>query len=396
MSEIKNAVKTLADLDFAGKKVLVRVDFNVPLDDDSNITDDTRIVASLPTIDYLRGKGAAVILMSHLGRPKGQVNPKYSLRPVANYLKNIYGEDVFFADDCIGEEAQELAKSLKTEQLLLLENLRFYAEEEANDSGFAAKLAKLADIYVNDAFGTAHRSHASTVGVTDYLPGCVGLLLEEEVKTLASLFKDPKRPFVSIIGGAKISDKIAVIEHLLSKVDRLLIGGGMANTFLAAQGYNMQKSLYESEKIDWAKELLAMPEAKRLILPVDLVVAEKLEKGVATKDVYPDSVPDGYMALDIGPGTVRSYSSIIKDAGTIVWNGPMGAFEVDEFSNGTVALAKAVADAGAFSIVGGGDSVSAIQKAGVEDKIDHISTGGGATLKFLEGKTLPAIAALAK
>ena len=396
MSQSKLQVKSMADFDFTGKKVLVRVDFNVPLDENFNITDDTRIVSTLPTINYLRDKGAAVIMMSHLGRPKGKVNPKYSLKPVADYLKNIYGNDVFFATDCIGEDAKETAANLKAGQLLLLENLRFYGEEEANDPAFAEKLAKLAQIYVNDAFGTSHRAHASTVGVSAYLPSCAGFLLEKEVSTLASLFSDPKHPFVAIIGGAKISDKIAVIEHLLGKVDYLLIGGGMANTFLAAQGYNMQNSLCENEKIDWAKQLLAMPEAKRLILPLDLVVAEKLEKGVNTKEVSPDSVPDGYFALDIGSKTVQAYSAIIKEAGTIVWNGPMGAFEVDEFSHGTIALAKAVAAANAFSIVGGGDSVSAIQKAGVEDKIGHISTGGGATLEFLEGKTLPAVAALAK
>ena len=388
-------VKTMDDMDFSGKRVLVRVDFNVPLDDALQITDDTRITSALPTIDHLRKKEAAVIVMSHLGRPKGKYVEKYSLKPVFRYLQKLYGaQNVFFTADCIGEEAKAAAASLQMGQVLLLENLRFHDEEEANDTEFAKKLASLADLYVNDAFGTAHRAHASTVGVVNYLPGCAGLLLAKEIDILTSLFRHPKTPFVAVMGGAKISDKIAVIENLLAKVDWLLIGGGMGNTFLAAQGYPMQASLFEAGQLGWAQNLLALPEAKKLVLPVDLVAADKFAAGAQTKIVAVDAIPEGWQALDIGPETGKAYAKIIQAAATIVWNGPMGVFEIDDFARGTIDLAKAVAASAAFSVVGGGDSVAAIQKAGVQDRIGHISTGGGATLEFLEGKSFPAIVAL--
>ena len=387
--------QSITDIDVSGKKVLVRVDFNVPIKD-GVIKDDTRIAAAVPTINYLLQHGAGVILMSHLGRPKGQVKPELTLAPVAARLSEILDMPVEFSQDCIGSEAENAAASLDCGKVLLLENLRFHPEEEKNDPEFARALASLADIYVNDAFGAAHRSHASTEGVARYIPAVGGLLISKEIKALGMAISEPVRPYIAIIGGAKISDKILVIENLIKKVDKLLIGGGMANTFLAASGYNMQKSLVEEERLSWARELLATEEAKnKLLLPVDLVVADRFAPDAEHKVCTPDYIPEGWMSLDIGPKTAELFAEAVKNAGTIVWNGPLGVFEMDVFANGTMAMAGALADSAAFTIIGGGDSIAAVHKAGVADKIDHISTGGGASLEFLQGKILPGIAALA-
>ena len=384
--------KTIRDIDVNGKKVLVRVDFNVPLKD-GVVGDDTRIRGALPTIQYLLDKGAAVILCSHLGRPKGERNPQYSLKPVAEYLKGLVSNPVYFADDCIGESAQKAAAELKPGEILVLENTRYYKGEEKNDLELAKGLADLADLYVNDAFGTAHRAHSSTEGVTHFKPGVAGFLLEKEIQYLSSAVEDPKRPFVAILGGAKISDKIGVIKNLLNKADKVLIGGGMANTFFAAQGYDMADSLVQEEAIETAKEILAAG-SEKLVLPIDMVIANAFDNNAEKQCVDTGNVPAGWRVLDIGPKTVECYSKLVADAATVVWNGPMGVFEMPEFAKGTFAVAKAVADSSAISIIGGGDSVAAIQESGLADKVTHISTGGGASLEMLEGIVLPGVAAL--
>lgn len=388
--------KTVRDLDVAGKKVLVRVDFNVPLNDKGEITDDTRITASLPTIQYLLEQKAAVILMAHLGRPKGQVKPELSLAPVAKHLGKLLGKKILFAPDCVGEAAQAAASKLKPGHILLLENLRFHKEEEKNDMDFAEKLASLADLYVNDGFGVSHRAHASVEGVTHFLPAAAGFLLEKEIQYVGQAVTNPLHPFVAIIGGAKVSDKIGVISNLLDKVDTLLIGGGMANTFLAAQGYKMGKSLVEEDKLDLAKELLAKAKKNKvnMLLPTDLVMAAAFVPDAEHVTEKVKNLNQAYMALDIGAETSKAYAEALADAKMIVWNGPMGVFEMDAFCKGTEAVAKAVAKSRATSIVGGGDSVAAIEKLGLAKRITHISTGGGASLEYLEGKVLPGVAAL--
>lgn len=388
--------KSLRDIDVTGQKVLVRVDYNVPMDANGKITDDTRMRASLATIKYLLDNKAAVILMAHLGRPKGEKNDKFTLEPVAKRLAKLLKVPVSFVDDCVGIVAEKAAKTLKTGHVLMLENLRFHKEEEANDLQFAEKLASLADVYVNDGFGVSHRAHASVEGVTHFLPSVAGFLLEKEIAFVGKAVESPLHPFVAIIGGAKVSDKIGVIENLLTKVDTLLIGGGMANTFLAAQGYKMGKSLVEKDKIALAKELLKKAKLSKvkILLPVDLVMADSFapDAKIATEKV--DKLNQKYMALDIGPKTSLTYQNALQDAKMIVWNGPMGVFEMDAFCKGTEAVAIAVAKSKAISIVGGGDSVAAIEKLGLAKKITHISTGGGASLEYLEGKVLPGVAAL--
>lgn len=388
--------KTVRDLDVAGKKVLVRVDFNIPLNDKGEITDDTRITASLPTIQYLLEQKAAVILMAHLGRPKGQVKPELSLAPVAKHLGKLLGKKILFAPDCVGEAAQAAASKLKPGHILLLENLRFHKEEEKNDMEFAEKLASLADLYVNDGFGVSHRAHASVEGVTHFLPAAAGFLLEKEIQYVGQAVTNPLHPFVAIIGGAKVSDKIGVISNLLDKVDTLLIGGGMANTFLAAQGYKMGKSLVEEDKLDLAKELLAKAKKNKvnMLLPTDLVMAAAFAPDAEHVTEKVKNLNQAYMALDIGAETSKAYAEALADAKMIVWNGPMGVFEMDAFCKGTEAVAKSVAKSRATSIVGGGDSVAAIEKLGLAKRITHISTGGGASLEYLEGKVLPGVAAL--
>lgn len=384
--------KTIRDVDVKNKKVLVRVDFNVPLTE-TGVGDDTRIRAALPTITYLLDHGAAVILCSHLGRPKGGPDPKYSLKPVAEHLAALLGKKVEFATDSIGPIAESAARNLKPGSILVLENTRFHPEEEKNDLGMAKQLADLADVYVNDAFGTAHRAHASTEGVTHFLPGVAGFLLEKEIQYLGQAVADPKRPFVAIMGGAKISDKIGVIKNLLKKADTILIGGGMANTFLKAKGMEMADSLVEDDSIPLAVELLKEASGK-IHLPVDLVLANRFDAEAAMKTISAGDVPAGWRVLDIGPDTVSAYASVIEKAGTVVWNGPMGVFEFPKFAEGTYGIAKAVAASQAVSIIGGGESVAAIQQSGLADKITHISTGGGASLEMLEGLELPGVAAL--
>lgn len=388
--------KTLSDLQPEGKKVLVRVDYNVPMDDVGRITDDTRIRSTLPTIEYLLKHKAAVILMAHFGRPKGKVDPKYSLAPVAAHLAGLLGKQVQFADDCIGEEAESAAEQLEAGEVLMLENLRFHAEEEKNDTAFAEKLAALADLYVNDGFGVSHRAHASVEGVTRFLPSAAGFLLEKEIKYVGQAVENPVRPFAAIIGGAKVSDKIGVIDNLLDKVDMLLIGGGMANTFLAAEGFKMGLSLVEEDKIDLAQKLLKKAEEKKvkLYLPVDLVMAESFAADAGHEIQEIGRLSQIKMALDIGPKTADLYAGALKNAKTIVWNGPMGVFEMAAFAKGTEGVAKAVAMNKGITIVGGGDSVAAIEKLGLAEKIRHISTGGGASLEYLQGIVLPGIAAL--
>jgi phosphoglycerate kinase len=384
--------KTIRDIDLKGKKVLVRVDFNVPLKD-GVVGDDTRITAALPTIKYLLEQPAAVILCSHLGRPKDGPDPKLSLKPVADHLSKLLGKPVKFASDCIGEPAKTAAAALKPGEVLVLENTRFHPEEEKNGQDMAMQLASLADVFVNDAFGTAHRAHASTEGVTRYLPAVSGFLLEKEIKYLGQAIADPKRPFVAILGGAKISDKIGVIKNLLDKADKVLIGGGMANNFLKAKGVAVADSLVEEEAVETARELLMKGSAK-LLLPVDLVIADKFEDGASKKTIPVGDVPAGWRILDIGPATIAAYADALKGAGTVIWNGPMGVFEFPNFAAGTFGVAKAVAECDAVTIIGGGDSVAAIQQSGLADRITHISTGGGASLEMLEGLVLPGVAAL--
>lgn len=384
--------KTIKDVDVQGKRVLVRVDFNVPIKE-GKVGDDTRIRAALPTLTYLLDHGAALILCSHLGRPKGKPDPALSLKPVAEHLGELLDQKVAFAEDCIGPPAQNAAEKLQPGDVLLLENTRFHAEEKANDPEFAKKLASLADIYVNDAFGSAHRAHASTEGVANYLPAAAGFLMEKEIRYLGQAIANPDHPFIAILGGAKISDKIGVIRNLLEKADQVLIGGGMANTFFKAQGYPVGDSLVEDEVLDTARELIEEG-GNRLRLPVDVVIADDFSAEAERKVMSMGPVPEGWRILDVGPETIDSFSRVIADAGTIVWNGPMGVFEFPRFAEGTVRLAEAVAKSDAVSIIGGGDSVAAIQEAGLGEAVTHISTGGGASLEMLEGKTLPGLAAL--
>lgn len=387
------AKKTVRDVAWAGKKALVRCDFNVPLNDDLSISDDTRIVAAVPTIKYLVEQGAAVILCSHLGRPKGKVVEGMRLTPVAKRLSELLGGQVAKVDDCIGPEVEAAASALQGGEVLLLENLRFHAQEEKNDPAFAASLAKLADVFVNDAFGTAHRAHASTAGVADYIPAVAGMLIEKELAFLGQAVSDPARPFVAILGGAKVSDKIKVIENLLTKADKLLIGGGMANTFFRAQGLEMGDSLVENDSLDVAADLMAKG-GDKLVLPVDVVLADAFADDAATKVVPVGDVPAGWRILDIGPETIKLFAEQVEQAKTVVWNGPMGVFEMAPFAQGTFGVARALAASSAISIVGGGDSAAAIAQAGLTDEIDHVSTGGGASLEFLEGAELPGIAVI--
>ncbi|NOY99999.1 MAG: phosphoglycerate kinase [Chloroflexi bacterium] len=384
--------KTVRDIDVRGKRVLVRVDFNVPLKDGA-VMDDTRIRAALPTLEYLLEQGAALILCSHLGRPKGKVVPELSLRPVAAYLGQVMGKPVAFADDCIGPAAESAARALKPGEVLLLENTRFHAGEKKNDPAMAKQLAALADLYVDDAFGSAHRAHASTEGVTKFLPAVAGFLMEKELRYLGGMIADPMQPFVAILGGAKISDKIGVITNLLTKSDAILIGGGMANTFFKAQGYPVGDSLVEDEVLDVARQLI-QEAGSRLRLPFDVVIADRFDADADHKVMPMGPIPDGWRILDIGPETVRAYSKVIQGAKTVVWNGPMGVFEFPAFAKGTFGLAQAVAESDAVSIVGGGESVAAVKQSGLAESITHISTGGGASLEMLEGKTLPGVAAL--
>ena len=388
--------KTLQDFNLENKRVLVREDLNVPLDENQNITDDTRIRAALPTINYLIEEGAKVIIVSHLGRPKGKVNPKYSLAPVAKRLSELLGRDVAFAKDCIGEAAQEAVDKMKAADVLLLENVRFHEGEEKNDPDFAKQLARLADIFINDAFGTSHRAHASTVGVADFLPAGAGFLLQKEIEVMGKALENPERPFVAILGGAKVGDKIGVIKNLLNKVDTLLIGGGMAYTFLKSKGYEIGQSLLEEDKIDLAASLLKEAEEKnvKLLLPEDVVVTSELKEGMPHETVPVSEIPEGKMGVDIGEETRKKFAEAIKEAKTVVWNGPMGVFEIREYAQGTLAVADAMAKSEAVTIIGGGDSAAAVEQLGFAEAMTHISTGGGASLEFLEGKELPGIAAL--
>jgi phosphoglycerate kinase len=391
--------KTIRDIDVAEKRVLVRVDFNVPLDAEQHIADDTRIRAAVPTIQYLLDHGACVILMSHLGRPDGKVVDKMRLAPAAKRLSELLGRPVQMATDCIGPEVEAQAKALQPGQVLLLENLRFHKEEEKNDPDFARQLASLGELYVNDAFGTAHRAHASTEGVTHYLPGVAGFLMEKEINFLGSALESPKRPFTAIIGGAKVSDKIAVLERLIARVDSLLIGGGMANTFLKAEGYEIGDSLYEEGKVDVAKELIAKARQHALafLLPTDVVIADRLAADANSKVVSVDKVEPGWRILDIGPTTVKTFRQVLESAQTIVWNGTLGVAEMPAFAKGTDAIIEILAERtadGATTIIGGGDSAAAVDQAGAGDKMTHVSTGGGASLELLEGRALPGVAAL--
>ena len=394
--------KTVKDIDIKNKKVIMRVDFNVPLDKETNskITDTTRVDAAMPTIEYILSQGASLILMSHLGRPKGEANPKYSLKPVYDYLKTkLPNNKVLFANDCIGDEVKKTASSLNAGDVLLLENLRYHAEEEKNDANFSKQLSDLADVYVNDAFGTAHRAHASTSGIVSAkpsMPAVAGFLMEKEIKYLGDAVADPKRPFVAIIGGAKVSSKISVLKNLLNKVDTLIVVGGMAYTFLKAKGYEIGASLCEDDYIQTAKEIMdkAKELNKNLYLPVDNIIADKFDNDANRKTVDCDSIPQGWMGMDVGDKTLKELENILKDAKTVVWNGPLGVFEMSNFAKGTFEVAKFIANSGAVSIIGGGDSVSAVNKSGVADKMTHISTGGGASLEFLEGIELPGIKVL--
>ena len=388
--------KSVEDIDVTGKRVLVRCDFNVPFDAEGNISDPKRINEALKTIKYLIDHKAKVILCSHLGRPKGEFNMKYSLAPVAAYLSKALGQEVKMAKDVIGESAKSIAASLKDGEVELLENVRFHKEEEKNDPAFAKELASMAEIYVNDAFGTAHRAHASTAGVAAYLPAVCGYLIQKEITIMGGALANPKRPFVAILGGAKVSDKIGVINNLLDKVDTLVIGGGMAYTFMNAMGYSVGTSICEADKVDLAKDMMAKAKEKgvKFLIPIDNIVADKYAEDAAFQTVDSDKIPDGWMGLDIGPKSAELFASAIKDAGTVVWNGPMGVSEWKNFANGTIAVAKAVAESGAISIIGGGDSAAAVEKLGFADKMTHISTGGGASLEFLEGLELPGIACL--
>ena len=391
------AKKTVTDIDVKGKRVLVRVDYNVPLNESGEVSDDKRIVASLPTVNYLLEQGARIILCSHLGRPKGVVAPEFSMAPVAKRLATLLPNvKITFASDCIGEEAEKKAAELKDGEILLLENLRFHKEEEKNDPEFAKKLAALAEIYVSDAFGTVHRAHASTAGVAAYLPAVAGFLIGKELSVMGEALNNPKRPFVAILGGAKVSDKIGVIKNLLTKCDRLLIGGGMAYTFVKAQGYEIGKSLLDAENIELAKELMADAKKRgvQLLLPLDTVIADRFAEDAEYKTVDIDKMPEGWIGVDIGERTNKLFVDAIADAKTVIWNGPMGVFEMKPFAKGTEAVARACAECGGTTIIGGGDSASAVKKLGFASKMTHISTGGGASLEYLEGIELPGVAAL--
>ena len=388
--------KTVEDIDVAGKRVLVRCDFNVPFDGEGNISDPKRINEAMKTIKYLVDHKAKVILCSHLGRPKGEFNMKYSLAPVAAYLSKALGQEVKMAKDVIGESAKSIAASLQDGEVELLENVRFHKEEEKNDPAFAKELASMAEIYVNDAFGTAHRAHASTAGVADYLPAVCGYLIQKEISIMGGALADHKRRFVAILGGAKVSDKIGVINNLIDKVDTLIIGGGMAYTFMKSLGYSIGTSICEDDKVEMAKDMMAKAKEKGVafLIPEDTVIADKYDANAESKIVPSDSIPDDWMGLDIGPKTREKFAAAIKNAGTVVWNGPMGVSEWEKFAAGTIAVANAVAESGAISIIGGGDSAAAVEQLGFADKMTHISTGGGASLEFLEGLVLPGIACL--
>jgi len=397
-STIKGVLNKLSidELNIKGKKVFIRVDFNVPFDDNLRITDDSRIRSTLPTINFAIDEGAKVILASHLGRPKGKPDPRFSLAPVAKRLQRLLDKDVLFAPDCIGPQAENLISKMKGGDVVLLENLRYHAEEEKNDEGFAKSLAALADFFVNDAFGAAHRAHASTVGIAKFLPSAAGFLMKKEIEYLKGVVENPIRPFVAILGGAKVSGKIGVLEHLENKVDKVLIGGGMAFTFIKAMGYEVGDSLVEADMIETAQRIRKKLKSAgiKFYLPVDCVIAQTLEPGAETKIVPTLEIPKGWKALDIGPATVKLFSEALENAKTILWNGPMGVFEIDAFSRGTFSIAHSVADAYALTIVGGGDTDLAVHRAGVINALSFISTGGGASLQLLEGKELPGIAAL--
>ncbi len=390
------AKKTIRDIDVAGKRVLVRVDFNIPLDNNGQVAEDNRIITALPTINYLIEQKAKVILISHLGRPKGKVDEKYRMDPVASRLSELLGKKVVKIDDCVGDAVRVAIEQMQAGDVILLENVRFHAEEEKNEEKFARQLAELADIFVNDAFGAAHRAHASTEGVAEFLPAVAGFLMEKELDILGRLLTHPEHPFVAVIGGAKVTDKIAVISNLLDQVDTMIIGGGMSNTFLKAQGYDIGKSLSDISKVDLAKSMISEAKSKgvRLLLPVDVVVAPMAAPDAEQKNVLVDRIPPEWMALDIGAATIALFAEALRTANTIVWNGPMGVFEMEPFAKGTDAIADAMAQSKGATIVGGGDSVAAIIKAGVADKITHMSTGGGASLEFLEGRKLPGVEAL--
>lgn len=388
--------KSIRDIEVEGKRVLVRVDFNVPLDKTGKVSDDTRIRAALPTIRHLVEKGARVILASHLGRPKGTFDDRYSLKPVAHRLQDLLGQNVTLVEEAVGDLPRKAISQMQDGEIVMLENVRFYSEEEKNDDRFARSLADLAEIFVNDAFGAAHRAHASTEGVARVIPGVAGFLMEKEIEFLGKALSNPDHPFVAIIGGAKVSDKIGVIGNLLGKVDTLIIGGGMANTFLRAKGLDLGKSLLEGDKVDLALELLnkATDAGVKILLPVDLVISRAADPEAERKVVPVDSVPEDWMALDIGPESSQIFGKAVREAKTVIWNGPMGVFEMEPFAQGTFSIARALAESGATTIVGGGDSAAAVEKAGVAGRITHISTGGGASLEFLEGKKLPGLAVL--
>ena len=389
--------KTIKDIDLKGKKVFVRCDFNVPLDENGNITDNRRIVAALPTIKYLLEQNCKIILASHLGRPKGEVNQKFSLKPVANELSKLLGKEVKLAEDVVGPSAKELTSNVKEGEIVLLENVRFDAREEKNDESLSKEFASMAEIFVNDAFGTAHRAHSSTAGIAEFLPAVSGFLIEKELEFLGSALENPQRPFIAILGGAKVSDKLGVIESLLEKVDTLIIGGGMAYTFFKSIGYSVGKSICELDKLDLAKELMEKAKQKnvKLVLPIDNVIAKEIAPDTENKVIDSDNIPDEWEGLDIGPKTVELFKEELKDAKTIIWNGPVGFSEYEIFANGTRSIAQALAEKeDAVTIIGGGDSAAAIEKMGLSDKMTHISTGGGASLEFLEGKKLPGIECL--
>ena len=388
--------KTVKDIDLKGKKVFVRCDFNVPMDENQNITDNTRIVAALPTIRYLLEQNCKIILASHLGRPKGEVKPEFSLKPVAKELSKLLGKEVIMANDVIGEDATTKAENLKEGEIMLLENVRFHREETDNDPEFAKKLASMAEVFVNDAFGTAHRAHASTTGIADYIPGVAGFLIEKELKFLGNAINNPERPFVAILGGAKVSDKIGVIDSLLDKVDTLMIGGGMAYTFFKAQGYNVGNSLCEVEKTDLALEAMEKAKSKgvKLLLPIDTKIGKEFKPDTESKTVAWTEIPDEWEGFDIGEKTIEMFKNELQSAKTVIWNGPLGLFEFDQFAIGTNEIAKTLAELDATTIIGGGDSAAAVTKAGLADKMTHISTGGGASLEFLAGKKLPGIECL--
>ncbi len=388
--------KTIKDIDLKNKKVLVRCDFNVPMDEEKNITDNTRIVAALPTIKYLLENNCAIILCSHLGRPKGEFKPEFSLKPVAKEISRLLNKEVIMAEDVVGEDAKSKAENLQLGQIMLLENVRFHKEETENEQEFSKQLASMAEIYVNDAFGAAHRAHSSTTGVAEYLPALSGFLIEKELQFLGNAISNPERPFVAILGGAKVSDKIGVIDSLLDKVDTLIIGGGMAYTFFKAQGYNVGNSICEIDKLDLAKEAMKKAEQKgvKLLLPVDTRIGKEFKPDTESKTVSWTEIPDEWEGFDIGEKTIEIFSNELKNAKTVIWNGPLGLFEFEQFAKGTNAIAKVLSEIDATTIIGGGDSAAAVKKAGLENKMTHISTGGGASLEFLEGKKLPGIECL--